>query len=60
MTKKRMLVDVRSHELAEHFLCEVKGHTTDDIQDLAEIIQTACEDHCREVEERQERGFVLP
>jgi len=49
---KYKLVDIMSHELAEHFLSEVQGHTADDIRELAEAIQTVCEDHCREVEDR--------
>jgi hypothetical protein len=51
--KGRPLVDPASFELAVHFLGEIPGATEDDIWALARDLQTASEDACREVEERQ-------
>lgn len=50
--KRRPAVDTKAYDLAEAFLEEIEGHTEDDIWDLAHVIQVACEDACREVEER--------
>ena len=49
---KRPAVDSKCFDLAEAFLSEVEGHTADDIWELAADLQRACEDACREVEER--------
>jgi hypothetical protein len=54
MKKERPSVDPKSYDLAEHFLSEIPGTSEDDIWELARIIQTACEDACREVETRKE------
>jgi hypothetical protein len=48
--KERPSVDPKSYDLAEHFLSEIPGVTEDDIWELADTIQTACEDACREIE----------
>ena len=40
--KKKMLVDQKCVDLAEHFLGA--NATLDDLQNLAEMIQQACED----------------
>jgi hypothetical protein len=53
MSKKRPDVDPKAYDLAEDFLSEIKGSTEDDVWELAGILQTACEDACREVEDRQ-------
>jgi hypothetical protein len=50
---KRPAVDTKCYDLAEDFLSEVPGSTEDDVWALAKDIQTACEDACREVEDRQ-------
>jgi hypothetical protein len=50
---KRPDVDTKVFNLAEDFLSELAGSTEDDIWELARIIQTACEDACREVENRR-------
>jgi hypothetical protein len=50
---RRPDVDTRCFDLAEDFLSEIKGMTDDDVWALAKDIQTACEDACREVEERE-------
>jgi hypothetical protein len=52
--KGRPSVDPACYELAEHFLSEIPGTTEDDLWALAKDLQTACEDACREVEERQQ------
>jgi hypothetical protein len=52
---KRPDVDEKCFDLALVFLNEIEGMTDDDVWDLAKAIQTACEDACREVEEREER-----
>jgi hypothetical protein len=51
--KGRPSVDTNVFELAELFLSEIPGVTEDDIWTPAKDIQTACEDACREVEERE-------
>jgi hypothetical protein len=48
-------VDEKCFDLALAFLNEIAGMTEDDVWALAKDIQTACEDACREVEEREER-----
>jgi len=45
-------VDQKVYALAEYFLQSVPGYTTDDIWELASVLQTACEDACREVADR--------
>jgi hypothetical protein len=50
--KQRPLVDEKCFDLALAFLNEIKGTTDDDLWALAKVIQDACEDACREVEER--------
>lgn len=47
--KPRYGVDSKCHDLAEHFLSEIKGSTPMDMQELAEAIQRLCEDFCRDV-----------
>lgn len=51
---KRPDVDESVYDLAESFLlgAVVSGVNEDDIWALAHVIQVACEDACREVEER--------
>lgn len=51
--KKRPAVDNSVYDLAEEFLSTIPGSTEDDVWDLAKEIQTACEDACRKVEERE-------
>jgi len=46
ISARRMLVDQKSVDLAEHFLADVKGHTAAHVRELAEAIQTTCEDLC--------------
>lgn len=43
---KPMLIDQACLDLAEHFMESVRGHTPKHVRELAEAIQTACEDHC--------------
>lgn len=50
--RKRPDVDTKVYNLAEDFLEEIQGYTEDDVWALAADIQTACEDACREVEQR--------
>ncbi len=53
MSKKQPKgVDTKCWELAEDFMCEVPMSTQNDVRELAEAIQTACEDACQQVEER--------
>lgn len=52
MDKRSMLVDEKCGELAKHFLSGIEGSSAADAQELAEAIQTACEDACRGIEER--------
>lgn len=52
MPKPHPSVDPKVHDLAQCFLSECPGATEDDTWNLAALIQTACEDVCREVEGR--------
>lgn len=56
---KRPDVDVEAYNLAESFLTEIRDHTEDDIWALAKVLQDACEDACREVEERSGKAAGL-
>jgi hypothetical protein len=55
---KRPDVDEKCFDLALTFLNDIQGVREDDIWDLAQAIQTACEDACREVETREERRHI--
>lgn len=56
-----MTVDEKSAELAKHFLADVKGATAEDATELAEQIQSVCEDFCREIERSEaERAGGTP
>ena len=50
--KRKMSVDQRSYDLAEYFLQDL-GVSKAEIEDLAQVIQTACEDACREAEKKR-------
>lgn len=45
--KKRMLVDHKSYDLAQHFLQDIPA-SPDDVRNLAEVIQRAVEDFLSE------------
>jgi hypothetical protein len=47
-------VDPMCVELARHFLDDVKFSDNTDVQELAEIIQTACEQYCHEMEDDEQ------
>jgi hypothetical protein len=53
MTPRKISVDPKSYEMAEYFFKDLKASSAD-IEALAQDIQTACEDACREVEERDQ------
>jgi len=46
MSKK--LTDAMCHDLAKHFLADVKDATGEDENELAEQIQELCENFCQE------------
>jgi len=48
-----MSIDQMCWDLAEHFLSDVKGHTKEDIQELAEVFQSHAEDFCSAIEESE-------
>lgn len=48
--KNKYPVDQMCHDLAAHFLSDVKGATAEDKQELAEAVQEVCEELCREIE----------
>ena len=49
-----MTFDSKCYDLAAHFMRSVARHREEDIHALAEAIQEVCEDHCREVEEKDQ------
>lgn len=53
---RRPAVDTKVYDLAERFLSDIEGWNEEDVWRLAGVIQTACEDACREVEERGGHG----
>lgn len=46
MTKPNRPMDQKCLDLAQHFMGDVKGHVPEDAQELAEAIQSLCEDFC--------------
>jgi hypothetical protein len=46
-------VDPMCHELARHFLDNVKFADEMDVQELAEAIQKLCEEYCRPQDEEE-------
>jgi len=50
---RKMSVDEKCVELAEHFLCDLKGAREEHIRELAEDIQRCCEDACQVIEENR-------
>ncbi len=55
MVVRKISVDSKSYELAEHFLSDAMAAgkaKSKDIDELAEAIQTTCEDFCRVFDER--------
>lgn len=55
------MVDQKCWDLAEHFLSDVKGHTKEDIQELAELFQRQADDFCSALEDiEQEREDKRP
>ena len=49
-----MSYDSKCYELAEHFLSEISTATESDKNDLAQYLQTLCEDFCEKLEEKQQ------
>ena len=49
----RPAVDPKCFQLAAAFLSEVDASTINDVWELAADLQRACEDACREIEERE-------
>jgi len=48
---KRKSYDPECYKLAAHFLADVEKATAEDIDELAQNIQGACEDFCRNLED---------
>jgi hypothetical protein len=48
---RKITVDPKAYELAQHFLSDVKGSTAKDIDSLAQEIQLCCEGFCTAIEE---------
>ena len=47
--------DPKCYELAEHFLSSISTTTESDKNDLAQYLQTLCEDFCEKIEEKHQK-----
>ncbi len=54
MKNTKYSYDEKCFELARYFLDDIPGARMNDREDLAQILQTACEDCCQEIEARAE------